>query len=148
MKRRVRTGEPNNTKWSPHIDRMVSMANKGASYTEIGKAFDVPASTIRNALSRRGKYVTRKDVAQPKWQPIETAPRDGTLVLVCNTLDNGTITSINGKIAVARYAYHLDGLDESMWEYGTYYSENSKGNQGSYLISATHWMPLPKPPKE
>jgi hypothetical protein len=82
------------------------------------------------------------------WQPIETAPKDGTLVLVCNTLGNGTITSIKGKIAVARYAYHLDGLDESIWEYGTYYSEDSKGNLGSYLISATHWMPLPKPPEE
>jgi Protein of unknown function (DUF551) len=81
------------------------------------------------------------------WQPIETAPKDGTLVLVCNTLDNGTITSIDGKIAVARYAYHLDGLEESIWEYGTYYSENSTGNQGAYLISATHWMPLPEPPK-
>jgi len=83
-----------------------------------------------------------------RWQPIETAPRDGTLVLVCNTLDNGTITSIDGKIAVARYAYHLDGLEESIWEYGTYYSENSAGNQGAYVISATHWMPLPKPPEE
>ena len=65
------------------------------------------------------------------WQPIETAPKDGTLVLVCNTLDNGTITSIDGKIAVARYAYHLEGLEESIWEYGTYYSENSTGNQGA-----------------
>ena len=81
------------------------------------------------------------------WQPIETAPKDGTLVLVFNTLDNGTTTSIDGKIAVARYAFHLDGLEESFWEYGTYYSENSKGNQGAYLISATHWMPLPEEPK-
>ena len=81
------------------------------------------------------------------WRPIETAPKDGTLVLVYNTLNNGTITSINGKIAVARYGHQHDGLEESLWEYGTYYSENSKDNQGAYLISATHWMPLPKPPE-
>ena len=81
------------------------------------------------------------------WRPIETAPKNGTLVLVYNTLNNGTITSINGKIAVARYSHQHDGLEESLWEYGTYYSENSKDNQGAYLISATHWMPLPEPPK-
>ncbi len=80
------------------------------------------------------------------WRPIETAPKDGTLVLVYNTLNNGTITSINGKIAVARYGHQNDDLEESLWEYGTYYSENSKDNQGAYLISATHWMPLPAPP--
>ena len=82
------------------------------------------------------------------WLPIETAPKDGTLVLVYNTLNNGTITSINGKIAVARYGHQNDDLEESLWEYGTYYSENSKDNQGAYLISATHWMPLPASPKE
>ena len=81
-----------------------------------------------------------------EWQPIETAPKDGRLILVYNNLNNGTITSINGKIAVARYGHQHDGLEESLWEYGTYYSENSKDNQGAYLISATHWMPLPNPP--
>ena len=75
-----------------------------------------------------------------EWQPIETAPKDGTLVLIYNTLNNGTITSIDGKIAVARYSHQHDGLEESLWEYGTYYS-------GAYLISATHWMPLPQPPE-
>ena len=48
------------------------MANNGASYTEIGEAFGAPASAIRNALTRRGKYVTRKDVAKVNRQPEKT----------------------------------------------------------------------------
>ena len=61
---RKKNGKPNKSKWYPHIDAMVAMANNGASYTEIGEAFGAPASAIRNALTRRGKYVTRRDVAR------------------------------------------------------------------------------------
>lgn len=57
------------------------------------------------------------------WQPIETAPKDGTRIIVATT---------------GRYWYekHKDGwmianCDE---EYGMY-------------VEATHWMPLPEPPK-
>ena len=118
---RVRTGKPNNSKWSPHIDRMVRMAKKGASYTEIGKVFGAPASTIRNALSRRGMYVTRKDVAQPRWQPIETAPKDGTTIIV----------------------YEPGLYQTAAWTGGGWTNASD-----SWLGDVTHWMPLPKPPKE
>ncbi len=131
MMARVRTGEPNKTKWSPHIDRMVAMAKKGASYTEIGKVFEVPASTIRNALSRRGMYVTRKDVAQPKWRPISSAPT-GKGILIVNA-DEGMIDLVykqpNGDFVIA---YTVDP--------DSYMSFEVK-----IQSDPTHWMPLPKP---
>jgi len=121
MKRRVRTGEPNKTKWSPHIDRMVAMAKRGMSYTEIGKAFGAPASTIRNALSRRGKYVKRKDVGQSYWRPIKTAPKDGRTIIV----------------------YEPGLYQTAAWTDGIWTNAAN-----SWLGDVTHWMPLPKPPKE
>lgn len=57
----------------------------------------------------------------PAWQPIETAPRDGTCILACMTGD--TIKTI----AWDRW--------ESCWEAGF-------GN----AVFPTHWMPLPPPP--
>lgn len=56
------------------------------------------------------------------WQPIETAPRDGTYVLVWNTLSEAPI------IAMYEGAYWEDSYE------------------GCTNIKASHWMPLPEAP--
>jgi len=60
-----------------------------------------------------------------QWQPIETAPKNGTRVLVTNGID----VQIEFK----------DNDDEmwSGWQTGT----------RLYSVVPTHWMPLPEPPK-
>jgi hypothetical protein len=58
------------------------------------------------------------------WQPIETAPNDGTSVLLFLPDRWG------GVVTIADY-----DLDD--W--------SDRG--GSELITATHWMPLPAPPE-
>lgn len=57
------------------------------------------------------------------WQPIETAPRDGTLVLVYR----------EGIIDMAVWSDHF-----ACWI-------TCASNQGE---KRTHWMPLPEPPEE
>lgn len=66
------------------------------------------------------------------WQPIETAPQDGTRVLTCF---HGVDYQIN------QFTNHADtapgyriGRDKTWW--------NSPPNR-----QPTHWMPLPEPPK-
>jgi hypothetical protein len=83
-----------------------------------------------------------------QWQPIETAPKDGTPVLVywpCIEIDEdgdvtGKVLADPGLVGVSQNAhggwedpeclnavgYHFDDL----WEYG----------------APTHWMPLPTAP--
>jgi hypothetical protein len=57
------------------------------------------------------------------WQPIETAPRDGTMVLV--------------------YDPHEDGI----WQVTTDFYANSKATRSyGWLGKPSHWMPLPPPP--
>ena len=56
-----------------------------------------------------------------EWQPIETAPKDGTIVLVW---------SENSGRVIDHYAE-----DYRSWYRFTKY------------LQPTHWMPLPKPPK-
>lgn len=67
-----------------------------------------------------------------EWQPIETAPKDGTAIL----------TYRSGKImAVAEWLQ--DRLAQSaMVKEGCWCVSD-----GMIIIGVTHWMPLPKPPK-
>lgn len=53
-----------------------------------------------------------------KWQPIESAPKDGTLVLL-----------------------HLNGCVET-----GFYSRTSEIWHWGAMVRPTHWMPLPNPP--
>lgn len=65
--------------------------------------------------------------AAQDWQPIETAPRDGSRVLLAT---DGDVTSgqfISGEWCLADWARDEQGA--SFW-----------------LGDPTHWMPLPDPP--
>ena len=67
-----------------------------------------------------------ENTSKPQWQPIETAPKDSEILV-------------------------WDGKD--IWlvetEFGMYPKENGCGCCSSSVhYEATHWMPLPKPPKE
>ena len=63
-----------------------------------------------------------------KWQPIETAPKDGRKILVCSNI---------GFIAFARWKVIFG---EGNW--------NTMGGGITQPDDITHWMPLPKAPEE
>jgi hypothetical protein len=70
-----------------------------------------------------------------KWQPIETAPRDGTAILVCYAQhyeSNGFL-----PVAVRWRTYHPNSQ-------GKYEFRDSSGTK---IRAITHWMPLPEAPK-
>jgi len=61
-----------------------------------------------------------------EWQPIETAPRDGTEILVCDAGDQ-------------------DGLIDIVACFDGFWVMN--GDLAVELGDFTHWMPLPELPK-
>jgi hypothetical protein len=65
------------------------------------------------------------------WQPIATAPKDGTMVMI---YDQGDPT----PIAVAYWT-------TSVWvDGGAWVQEEHRSD--TYTFNPTHWMPLPTPP--
>ena len=68
-----------------------------------------------------------------QWQPIETAPKDGTWILVYKP-------------------FNLYGFDDSKWFVDKYIvrwaDECWNISMEDKVIYPTHWMPLPKPPKK
>ena len=62
------------------------------------------------------------------WQPIETAPKGGTYILLFGMHTRSALS----VMIVARW-------DGDTWQ-------SSDDGYGAY-IEPTHWMPLPEPPK-
>lgn len=66
------------------------------------------------------------------WQPIETAPKDGTLIDLW----------LDGERAPACRFWSYDG--HSYWEQA--YAEATDCFAPLYDAEPTHWMPIPEPP--
>jgi hypothetical protein len=62
-----------------------------------------------------------------EWQPMDTAPKDGTNILVF----------CDGSIHFSRYCIVSDSARARGWSDGWYGS-------ASVTYAPTHWMPLPK----
>jgi len=72
-----------------------------------------------------------------EWQPIETAPKDGTCILVINDNKGGYYTE---PFAIGVAAY------EGSYKTRAWYSQACC--DGVSYFTPTHWMPLPEAPKD
>jgi len=70
-------------------------------------------------------------VEEIEWLPIDTAPKDGTKVLVCNQYHYQPESAYFGT-------YHQNANGKKCWR---------SCNMGTKL-NPTHWMKLPPPPSE
>lgn len=82
------------------------------------------------------------------WQSIETAPRDGTHILV--TKAGGGGLGYRGPINEHGFRDFADWCDVVHWFSDPYnpgfYSTSWGGDQEKPFDGLTHWMPLPIPP--
>lgn len=74
--------------------------------------------------------------SQSGWLPIETAPRDGTRVLLFWVGPDTRRLLRTPEICLAEVYSHKDGVT-AVWN----------GTDKMPLHFFTHWMPLPEPPK-
>ena len=96
-----------------------------AELREICAAIDDPACD----LTLTTVECIKKLKAENEWQPIETAPKDGTVFL-------------GYKLGQFRECYKVPRDDCDMWCFG-----GTSGADDLFPnIKPTHWMPLPKPP--
>lgn len=79
--------------------------------------------------------------ASMAWQPIETAPRDGTIIIL--TTGDATGTGRWRCIGSRDTLNDLNGIAQFKHEYGWHsVSDKRLNNQ-----KITHWMPLPSAPE-
>lgn len=70
------------------------------------------------------------------WYPIETAPKDGTKVLLCCMRASPEMKHMRGRIEV------------DFWHRSQKHGYEGWGNFNPHYYPATHWQPLPEPPVE
>jgi hypothetical protein len=95
--------------------------------TDVGETSDLIDDLIRERDELR-------DAA--RWQPIETAPKDGTSVLISST---------NWRTTWRGY-YRAQGFapEQEIDNWGEGWTRENYSDIG---LIPTHWMPLPEPPK-
>lgn len=70
------------------------------------------------------------------WQPIETAPKDGRMILLYRPTGGGWMNTATGSWNDDRYAKNPRPYWESWLRIGVDWR----------TLPPTHWMPLPEPP--
>ena len=90
------------------------------------------AAALLRTLADQGERDAKDAARQSEWQPIETAPKDGTPIIAYRPTKpphvEGMYWAGPGGEGGAWY-WHYDG-------------------DGPTSTPPTHWMPLPTPPKE
>ena len=113
--------------------RLRSMGAKLKTYEDLGGAADDVQ------LLRMGYAAARLEIESLRgkgWQPIETAPKDGTLILATIHIHCSDGTAAWQRHAIyfdaERNITYTDGGDETGWDFDDY----------------QYWMPLPAAPAE
>ena len=78
-----------------------------------------------------------------KWRPIDTAPKDGTYILVVGGKDSFGCKLKRPYIATSGFRLSPYGPKEQVWLIG-----DLKEDEEMIVAYPTHWMPLPESPKD
>jgi hypothetical protein len=81
-------------------------------------------------------------MSEMRWQPIETAPKDGSPFLTysadADDLSRSRMYTVITPMLVMSWM-HFDNKPRPIDEFGEF--------QDFHLYNPTHWMPLPSPPE-
>lgn len=124
------------------VENLVCMSEATCSvFTENGrKEIHKCLETIRSCLE------------EIRWQPIETAPKDGTEILIW--VDVATVPVVHIAWYRSKEEWETSGQYCGGWEtleewegWWSYTTGSVSQEKLEDFKSPTHWMPLPKPPQ-
>lgn len=106
-----------------HVSEFVDLCKSFSSRTGSIYIGDVEGALSGYLSAAKTFAPSHSQQSAQAWQPIETAPKDGTEILLCSAV-----------IHDIGLCYWHEGMDG--WTWGA----------GNYFRNPLHWMPLPEPP--
>lgn len=79
-----------------------------------------------------------------EWQSIETAPKDGSCILVWSRTWAGEVNRPEEDNGSCYVAFYTNGKSDYHGEWWYVHG----GDAHASWVQPTHWMPLPTPPEE
>jgi len=116
----------------------------GEIHIKLGKAFYFHCPTndwkeidLSDQFEMTMNTRLKEKFKEPEWRPIDSAPKDGTEILICG----GVFATESTSIEV--YGVPFDSVEKVDW------CEHNKQwtNHDCDYHDPTHWMPLPTPKK-
>lgn len=101
---------------------------------QVGEYADASIKSLRSQLSEARAEVERLRAAQA-WRPIETAPKDGTEII---------LFAIEEGFEDEGPSVWIGSWSTTAW-YGPAWTAYEHRSETEYL-TPTHWLPLPSPP--
>ena len=116
-----------------------------------GRAIDLRRSILTSAPASPAP-------ASNGWQPIETAPRDGSAILIyqpgsgARSRGHRECHMPEGALLEGECSYQYDDprlqwYDDRRYAIGYWRPWGGWGNRNSAKVEPTHWQPLPEPPQ-
>lgn len=131
-----------------YCKRLDESSLKGVIYLGVGGTeyirADIHDRRVTELLEANNKLVEEnrklRNEAQEKWQTIDSAPRDGTEIIICSPLNwaNDAREIDDPNVGAGNYIGAFRFV-KGVWK-----------NRLSHWLNEdrpTHWMPLPEPPK-
>lgn len=109
-----------------------------AAYPAFESAWDDGAGRIADAILADKAILERRHAEKLQWQPIETAPRDGSHILAYRLPIGIRFTNNTNPPTVVHW---FDDPEQP----GFYTSVNERAPE--YPFNPTHWKPLDAPPQ-
>ena len=131
-----------------HMDQLLSDAS-----VHEAEGRDADAQTNYHAADAIDRLLQEVEAlkADREWQPIETAPKDGTAILIYQPNGKREHHMPREALRDGEFSYtimdkRLQWYDDGRFAIGYWRPWGGWGNRNSAFVECTHWQPLPEPP--
>lgn len=132
-----------------HLEPDGTMLMTPETHTTVGDIADAVLKIIVPQLDSAASALRERE-----WRPIESAPKDGTIIDVFLRITGESLDEMNEVVGTEYSGHRISDVwwhdEKQRWHYGTEAEDRHLCDgidKDGLLKKVTHWQPLPPPPQ-